>query len=499
MKERSKHSVASEGAVLAGILQYGSDAFVDVSDIVNISTFTQEENQIVFACASKVLENSSVVDLPSVLSAAESLGLSSAYSERVPKDYIKNLLGFSIELENVRNHAVKLSKLDLTRDLIRAAKQVISNASEVTGDESIDHLLRMGESPFFELSSSLNNSVENKPTVLGSDVDEYVQYLADNQCDMLGISSGYKRFDQAIGGGFRRKCVDLIAARPKTGKSMLADNVGFHIAANLNIPVLILDTEMSKEDHINRLLARFSSISINDIATGSFADSSAGKEKIDQASAKFKEAPLHYISIAGRPFEETLSIMRRWIVQHVGTDENGRTNDCMIIYDYLKLMHSAQINDNMQEYQVLGFQITELHNFTVKYDVPCLSFVQLNRDGITKESTDVVSGSDRLVWLCSSFSIFKTKSDEEIAEDGGASGNRKLIPLVARHGGGLNDDYDYINMNMRGEIATIDEGMTKSELLNATSQEQDGFNNTVEKQDSFSFDTSPSDEEEPFQ
>ena len=316
---------------------------------------------------------------------------------------------------------------------------------------------------------------------------------------MMGISSGYKRFDQAIGGGFRRKCVDLIAARPKTGKSMLADNVGFHIAANLNIPVLILDTEMSKEDHINRLLAKFSSISINDIATGSFADSSAGKEKIDQAAAKFREAPLDYIAIAGKPFEETLSIMRRWIVKRVGFDENGKTNDCMIIYDYLKLMHSSQINDSMKEFQVLGFQITQLHNFTVQYDVPCLSFVQLNRDGITKESTDVVSGSDRLVWLCSSFSIFKTKSDEEIAEDGGASGNRKLIPVVSRHGGGLNDDYDYINMNMRGEIATIDEGMTKSELLHSTSQEQDGFNNTVEKQDSFSFDTSTEDEEEPFQ
>ena len=499
MKERSKHSAASEGAVLAGILQYGSDAFVDVSDIVNISTFTQEENQIVFACVSKVLENSSVVDLPSVLSAAESLGLSSAYSERVPKDYVKNLLGFSVELENVRNHAVKLSKLDLTRDLIRAAKQVISNASEVTGDESIDELLRMGESPFFELSTSLNNSVENKPKVLGEDVDGYVQYLADNQCDLLGISSGYQRYDQAIGGGFRRKAVDLIGARPKTGKSMFADNVGFHIAANLDIPVLMLDTEMSKEDHITRLLAKFSSISINDIATGSFADSSAGREKVDQASAKFKEIPLHYVSISGKAFEETLSIMRRWVLQEVGVDENGRTNDCMIIYDYLKLMNSSQISNNMQEHQVLGFQMTELHNFTVKYDVPCLSFVQLNRDGITKESGGVVSGSDRILWLCGSFSIFKTKSDEEIAEDGGASGNRKLIPLETRHGAGLSDGYDYINMNMRGEIATIDEGMTKSELLNSTSQGQDGFNNTVEKQDSFSFDTSTEDEEEPFQ
>ena len=42
----------------------------------------------------------------------------------------------------------------------------------------------------------------------------------------------------------------------------------------------------------------------------------------------------------------------------------------------------------------------------------------LFRDGITKESTDTASGSDRIVWLCSNFTIYKRKSDEEIAKDG---------------------------------------------------------------------------------
>ncbi|MAF25006.1 hypothetical protein CL634_05460 [bacterium] len=496
--EEKISSVPSERAVLAGIVSYGSDAFIDVDDIIDISAFTLEENQIIYTCAKKLLENSSSIDLPSILSAAQDVGLSEAFRDRVPKGYIKALLNFDVRLENVRQHAVKLKKLEIARDIRRRAKKIISSISDVTGDETIDTLISIGETPFFELSSSLNNSVEDKPIALGEDVDEYVEYLKENKGSMLGVSSGFSRYDQAIGGGFRRKCVDLIAARPKTGKSMLADNIGLHISKNLNIPVLILDTEMSKEDHINRLLARFSGISINDVSTGKFSDTDGGKEKISQAAEKFKKIPLDYITIAGKPFEETLSIIRRWIVKRVGFDKNGRTNDCMIVYDYLKLMHSDQINDSMKEFQVLGFQITQLHNFAVQYDVPCLSFVQLNRDGITKESTDVVSGSDRLIWLCSSFSIFKTKSDEEIAEDNGASGNRKLVPVVARHGAGLSDDYDYINMLMRGEVATIIEGQTKNELLNSNSQQKDGFDNTVKKQESFSFDASHENEEKPF-
>ena len=39
----------------------------------------------------------------------------------------------------------------------------------------------------------------------------------------------------------------------------------------------------------------------------------------------------------------------------------------------------------------------------------------------------------------------------ECDEDGGESGNRKLVPLIARHGGGLSDDFDYINMHLNGE------------------------------------------------
>ena len=137
-------------------------------------------------------------------------------------------------------------------------------------------------------------------------------------------------------------------------------------------------------------------------------------------------------------------------------------------------MDSTGMSQDLKEYQVLGFMMTSLHNFAVKYRLPVVAFIQLNRDGITKESTDSASGSDRIIWLCSNFSIFKRKSDEEIAEDGGNSGNRKLIPVISRHGGGL-DDNDYINCNMKGWCAKITEGSTKLELMNKTNTKKDGF------------------------
>ena len=166
---------------------------------------------------------------------------------------------------------------------------------------------------------------------------------------------------------------------------------------------------MSKEDHLNRLLANLSGVPINEIATGKFIDDPDKNSKVIESMRKLESIPYSYISVAGKPFEQILNLIKRWIVQEVKTDEYGKTNNCVIIYDYLKLMSSSYITNNIQEYQALGFQITALHNLCVKLDIPCLSFVQLNRDGITKESTDAVSGSDRLIWLCTSFTIFKIK------------------------------------------------------------------------------------------
>jgi hypothetical protein len=248
------------------------------------------------------------------------------------------------------------------------------------------------------------------------------------------------------------------------GKSVFADNVALNVSS-LGVPVLVLDTEMSKEDHLNRLLANISGVPINEIATGKFAEDQDKQAKIKEAMTKLSTIPYSYISVAGKPFENILNLIRRWVMQEVKVDSSGKTNECLIIYDYLKLMSSESITNNVQEYQALGFQITSLHNLCVKLDIPCLSFVQLNRDGITKESTDAVSGSDRLIWLCTSFTIFKSKSTEELAEDGPNAGNRKLVPIVTRHGGGLNDG-DYINMQMVGSHSKLIELRTRNDMKN---------------------------------
>lgn len=466
---------ASERAVLAGICAYGEEAYFDIADIIQESTFTIDSNGVIFQCLKRLCENENKpkIDVASIYSVAQELGLSHLLSRKEEAQHLKAIIDFPVSLENVRKFAAKIRKLEITRLLRKQLEAAQDKLLDINGSESITSILAIAEDTVFNFSSLLNDT-DNNPIHIGKDVEEYLDNLVNNPIDQVGIPTGFPVYDQAIGGGFRKGTVNVIAARPKTGKTLLADNIGFHIANKHKIPVLNMDTEMSVKDHLNRVLAMMTETEISNIETGKFATSTDQKTKLVKASKELKDTPLFYKTIAGKAFEEQLALMRRWIVKEVGLNDDGTAKQCLIVYDYLKLMDSAGINQDMKEYQVLGFMMTALHNFAVRYQIPILAFVQLNRDGITKESTDTASGSDRIIWLCSNFTIFKRKSDEEIAEDGSKNGNRKLLPLVSRHGGGL-DDNDYINCHMKGWCAKIVEGKTRLELVNKNNEDEEGF------------------------
>jgi len=466
---------ASERAVLAGIYQYGEDAYLDVTDILQESSFTIDSNALLYKCLKHVCENNQQpkIDIASIYAVAQEIGVSHILSKKEEAQHLKAITEFPVSIENVRKFAAKIRKLEIARLLRKQLEQAQDKLLEITGTEPIAGILGVAEDAVFNFSSLLNDT-DNNPIPISKDIDDYIKGLEENKLDQIGIPTGFPIYDQAIGGGLRKGTVNVIAARPKTGKTLLSDNIGFNIANKHNIPVLNMDTEMNTVDHINRVLAMMTEIEINSIETGKFAESPDKKTKILNAANELKSTRIFYKSIAGKPFEEQLAIMRRWLLKEVGLNDDGTAKPCVIFYDYLKLMDTQGMSQDVKEYQLLGFMMTSLHNFAVRYQVPIVAFIQLNRDGITKESTDTASGSDRIIWLCSNFTIFKRKSDEEIAEDGPTNGNRKLLPLVSRHGGGL-DDNDYINCYMKGWCGKITEGQTRFELVNNGNNSDEGF------------------------
>lgn len=460
---------AAERAVLAGLCRHGSEAFFDVADIVDANTFTIDSNSIIFSCVRRLFEedDSRKIDVPSILSSAKEIGLADFFNNKNEISHLNAIMKFPVLFENVRKFAAKARKLQIARMMVDQLDDTKEKYMQLKGDESVSHILGLAEESIFDFTSLLNDH-DDAPELLFGDLDEYLEERSENQIDQIGIATGFTKYDFAIGGGLRKGTVNVIGARTKVGKSLIGLNMGADIA-NRDIPVLYLDTEMTRKDQQNRGGSMISygttgKSTINDIETGQFANNDFRKNSLMELAQQKKNIPFYHKNIGGKPFEDQISIMRRWLAKVVGLNDQGKANDCVIVYDYVKLMEASELaKSDLKEFQLLGFMMTSLHNFALRYEVPILSFIQLNRDGINKESTDAASGSDRIMWLCSNFTIYKQKSDEEIAQDGPENGNRKLVPIIARHGEGL-DDGDYINVLMKGAYAKLIEGQTAYEL-----------------------------------
>ena len=173
MKQALQDS-AAERAVLSGICQYGQTALVDVDDIITGNTFVHESNQIIYKCLKKVLDTSDQIDISSIHSAATELNFYEALHSKKELEYIRSIFTFPIHLENVRKHALKIRKLEFCRQIQTKVKQVYTDLSEVTGEESIDEIISIAEAPIFELSSSANRGDDRRPVSLGNDIEEYI-------------------------------------------------------------------------------------------------------------------------------------------------------------------------------------------------------------------------------------------------------------------------------------------------------------------------------------
>lgn len=455
-------NVAAERAALAGIAQYGSKVFSDVQEILSIDCFTVPENRMIYDISKHIMETSERVDIASILSTASSLGYGDLTSKKEIADYVRSIFSFPINSDNVRKNAVMIKKLQVARNAQDKLKDAWLDLSNITGNESISEIISRVEGPILGMDFGSNNS-DDETIYLAEKAEEILEYFESLDGKISGIPSPFNRYNQCIGGSRRPGYVYLIGARPKSGKTQMAIFDALYVSINLGIPVLYVDTEMKPVDMIARIYSSMSNVPFPEIESGSFKFNSLTKTRVYEALKKFKAINKNfaYRKVSGKPFDEILSIIRKWITHDVGL-ENGKAKPCLIIYDYFKLMDSSDLK-NMQEYQALGFQINELTNFCGKYDVPCSAYVQLNRDGVSKETSDVISQSDRLLWLCASFAILKRKSDAEIQVDGVENGNAKLIPTSdQRFGPGLGEG-DWINMSIQYDRCIFEEGVTRRE------------------------------------
>jgi len=443
--DMSQDLAFEESSILSAIIKGGKEFYIEALDVLTDKSFYSVDNRIVYQACSSLFESNQEINLVNVISKCNESGLDVDLQSITETD--------PASLGTIRPFSQKLKSRLILKESVNLHRAAIDKLSQMSATTSTDSIFSVSESTLFDLISKFSSN-NDEIIKIGDKARPLVDYYGNNPSQNVGLPTPWPKFNASIGGGMRTG-VTLIGARSGLGKTNIAIMCA-NFLAGANIPVLILDTEMEDKDIIPRMLANISEVEINKIETGSFKESDFEVKALEKAISEFEKFPIHYKSVSGKSFNEILSTIRRWVYTSVGLTESGKAKQCLIIYDYFKIMDSGDISD-MQEYQAMGFQISKLTDFCKIYDVPCLSFVQLNRDGVAKEGTDVIAQSDRLLWLCNSFSIFKNKSPEEMEKYGWSSGNRKMITLKSRYGGEAQGQGDFISMDLKGAICSLKE------------------------------------------
>jgi replicative DNA helicase len=242
------------------------------------------------------------------------------------------------------------------RKLIEASYNATETAYsdfEITSTEIIENTI-----------SKINENYlpQGKPELLCEIASRIMNNFKTNTA--TGYQTGLIDVDKRLG-GFCKKELSIIAARPSMGKTSFALQIIRHNAIRSNIPVLFFTLEMSRESIAGRILFAEAGANYENALRGY-------KENLDSIELNYQNnlhtAPLYIDDSPGTTINHISTKTENYVKNH-GVE--------LIIIDRLEYIVPAHRGRSGHE------EISEISKGLVacgkKYDVPIILIVQLNR------------------------------------------------------------------------------------------------------------------------
>jgi replicative DNA helicase len=463
------NSMGAETALVALLIKY-PEKMIEIRDIVESQDFSSPNLSGLFKALDNLIiyDEKTNIDKPLLMGKMSELGLGPLAEKMDNEKFLDAIFNYSEpDKANIENFAAKIKKMAIKREIYKSARQVqIDMISDST--ETVEQIISKAEEGFL---NSVKKLIKSDNTQLITDgIEDLLDKRANSPRENIGIRTPFPLYNKAIGGGLRRQALDILVGRGKAGKSSWLLTVAGDISIRQNIPTLYVDTEMCLEDYQTRLVSQISQVEMLFLENGLWRRDVAPagtKEKVDRALKLIKDKPFYYRNVCGQSPEMIANVIRHWVLKYVGKDETGNTKDCLVVFDYIKVMAGSTLRD-VTEWQSLGFQVTLIKDLATKLDIPILSAVQMNRQGVkaSAEQLDesVIAASDRISWYSTSCSAIGAKTAEEEAADGVINGNTKLVTLVSRYGPGMGGT-DYVNYRFNKSVVSFEELKSKSEII----------------------------------
>jgi len=457
-------AVGAERAIL-GIIMKKPDCLYEVDDILDESDFTNSGSKVIFSLMRDlILSGAEELDHYSLISAAEEKGLKD-FLTLTHEGGLLEALEYTKDSVNVKTlfrHVSAVKTASIKRQLLETLDTLKDEVEDFTGD-AID-LKNKVESNIID-SIKVMDAGEDDIECLADNFEETINEYADKNA-ILGLNIDLPRWQRDCG-GIKNGTVTGIFARAKAGKSQMAAYAAAKIAIEQRLPILYLDTELQLRHQQMRVAGILTGIKYERIESGAWKSDHDEIQQLKDAFGKVKASPFYYKNIAGRSVSHVIPVIRKFFHKYV-KESKGDDAKCLVIYDYIKLMNPSDLK-TAQEYQVLGFLISAIHDVASKLNIPILLLGQLNREGLRIDSEAAVAGSDRITHNVDSLTILRKKKPEELQTDGVRRGNHILKCVLARSGAGHEHD-DWVNLHFDKSSGQFKEDKRQLEIQQALRQ-----------------------------
>lgn len=350
-------------ASLLGALLIDSDAIVKIADTINERDFYDERHRHIYTAIKRLYEAHSPVD---VLTLADELKNAGSLQTIGGASYLTELTNFVPTAAHVVQYAEIVASKALRRRLIKASQDITNFGYDES--EDLKGLIEQAESRLFEVSQQhVKQDVVSMEEILTDSFDR-LDELHKDKGTIRGIPTGYKDLD-AILAGLQRSDLFILAARPSMGKTAMVLNLAHNIAVKAGQPVLIFSLEMSKEQLVDRVLAKESGVNAWALRTGNLTDNDF--EKIGQAMGTLSEAQIYIDDTPGI----TVSDMRTKARREAHQRPLG-----LVIVDYLQLMSGgSRFGGEGNRVQEISEISRGLKGIARELNVPVIALSQLSR------------------------------------------------------------------------------------------------------------------------
>ena len=375
---QAPHNIEAEQALLGAVL-VNNEAFYRVSDFLEPRHFFEPMHQKIYEVTSGLIRAGKIatpVTLKTFLPTdADIAGLT-------PAQYLARLAAEATTVINAADYGRTINDLATRRDLIRIGEDLVNVAYEAPVDFAPSDQIEDAERRLYELAETgrYDGGFLRFSDALKDAVDLASKaYQRDGH--LSGIATGLVDLDQLMG-GLQSSDLVIIAGRPGMGKTALATNMAYNVAAEYRgrpRPDGSIETvsggivgffslEMSAEQLATRILSEQTEIPSSKVRRGDISEHDFAK--LAAAAQVMQSIPL-YIDETGGISIAQLAARARRLKRQRGLD--------LMVVDYIQLLSGSSRRAMEGRVQEVTEITTGLKALAKELQVPVLALSQLSR------------------------------------------------------------------------------------------------------------------------